>query len=429
MTTRSARLLVLGLLTAANFIGYAARNALFLAYDDLRAAFSVDNATLGALGTAFMMAQAAATIPFGWAGDRFDRRRVIAAGLLLAAAAGVAGPLGGSFGALLVSRALVGLGLAAIVPVANSILGELFEGDVKASRIAIFNLGLFVGGAVGLVGGDLLGYPWILYVCALPGFALALAVARLPITSQRRGAPVAKVPGAAVPSAVAPVALVALGDPLPGGDPGSALQQVRALLGSRTLRLVMVSTTAMAFAAGGFAAWFAEFLRTDKHLSEAQTAAVMVASLVAGLVGVVVGGRLGDRWARRTRAGRLWTIVTGMSATVPSVAAAILLPAGAALVLASMVTMFFVSWYHAPMAATVDDLARPKQAATAQALVVFTMHILGTSSSSWVLGWLSDRTGLAAAMWLPTGALVVAALAMTLAVPSFARDAQAARAS
>lgn len=410
---------VLGLLTAANFIGYAARNALFLAYGDLRGAFALDNETIGLLGTAFMAAQAAATIPAGWAGDRFDRRKVIGLGLLLASIAGIAGPLLGSFPALLVSRVLVGLGLAVIVPVANSILGELYEGDIKASRIAIFNLGLFVGGAAGFAGGQSIGYPWILYACALPGLLLALAIPRLPIAPRRASA-----------MAAAAAARAA------GGGAGSgaardrlarALDQLRTLLRSRTLRLLMLSTTAMAFAAGGFAAWFAELLKTEKRLSPGETNAVMIAALVAGLAGVVTGGRIGDAWRRRARAGRMWTIVVGMSCTVPCVTAAILLPAGAALVAASMATMFFVSWYHAPMAATVDDLVSPARAATAQAVVVFTMHLLGTSPSSWLLGALIDRAGYAAAMFLPTGALAVAALTMAAAIPSFAADSERAR--
>lgn len=405
-----ARAWVLAVLTAANFVGYASRNALFLAYDDLRVRFAIDNTTIGALGTAFMLAQAVATVPAGWAGDRYDRRRVLAAGLLLAAAAGVAGPLGGSFWALLTSRALVGLGLAVVVPVANSILGELFDGDVKASRIAIFNLGLFIGGAVGFAGGDFAGYPWILYGCALPGFALALALARLPIAPHRRSV------GTAVPERGAGIALATM------------LGQAREVLARRAFRWVMASATAMAFAAGGFAAWFAELLRSEKRLSEAETTQVMVVSLAAGLVGVITGGKLGDFWRRRRRAGRLWTMVIGMAATVPCVSAAILLPAGPALVAVSMVTMFFVSWYHAPMAATVDDLARNDAAATAQAMVVFTMHTIGTAPSSWVVGWLSDGIGLAGAMWLPTGMLLVAATLMVVAVPAFTKDAEAVRA-
>jgi MFS transporter, Spinster family, sphingosine-1-phosphate transporter len=413
---RSAAI-VLALLTAANFLGYATRNALFQAYDDLRAHMHLDNEALGLLATAFMAAQAAATIPAGWAGDRFDRRKVIALGLLLASIAGLLGPLAGSYPALLVSRALVGFGLAAIVPVANSILGELFEGDIKASRIALFNLGLFIGGAVGFAGGDLAGYPWILYGCALPGFALALAIRNLPIAPRRATLSGDRTAGASAGNSLAGFAAAGV-----RAKVAQAARQVREVLRSRTLRLLMLSTTAMAFAAGGFSAWFADFLRHDKHLSDSQTTSVLIVSLVAGLAGVVTGGRLGDAWGRRTRAGRMWTIVVGMSGTVPAVVGCILLPAGPGLVAVSMATMFFISWYHAPMAATVDDLASPQRAATAQAVVLFTMHLLGTSPSSWAVGALIDRVGAAPAMFLPTGALAVAALAMAAAIPSFAAD-------
>jgi MFS family permease len=55
----------------------------------------------------------------------------------------------GELHSLAVSRAAIGFGTAAIVPVANSILGQLFDGPVKASRIAVFNLGLFFGGVAG----------------------------------------------------------------------------------------------------------------------------------------------------------------------------------------------------------------------------------------------------------------------------------------
>nr|HPH70822.1 MFS transporter [Kofleriaceae bacterium] len=68
-------------LTLANLLGYAARNALFSAYADLRLRFPVDDADLGLLTTAFMLGQAIITVPVGWAGDRFGRKPVIAAGL------------------------------------------------------------------------------------------------------------------------------------------------------------------------------------------------------------------------------------------------------------------------------------------------------------------------------------------------------------
>jgi len=105
------------------------------------------------------------------------------------------------------------------------------------------------------------------------------------------------------------------------------------------------------------------------------------------------------------------------------------LPPGPALYAASIATMFFISWYHAPMAASVDDLAPPARAVAAQGLVIFTMHLLGTASASYVIGAVSDARSLYVAMYVPTAGLVVAALAMIAATPTFAIDSIAARGS
>ena len=87
-----------------------------------------------------------------------------------------------------------------------------------------------------------------------------------------------------------------------------------------------------------------------------------------------------------------------------------------------VLTLVFISWYHAPMAASVDDLAPPRLTVAAQGLVIFTMHLVGTASASYVVGVVSDRSSLYIAMWVPAAALVVAALAMLVATRSFAGD-------
>src|SRR5438067_12232756 len=86
---------ILGVLALTNLLGYAARNGLFTVYPDLRDQFGLHDAKLGLLTTAFIVPHALATLPFGWAGDRYDRRRVIALGLLLASVAGALGALAG----------------------------------------------------------------------------------------------------------------------------------------------------------------------------------------------------------------------------------------------------------------------------------------------------------------------------------------------
>jgi MFS transporter, Spinster family, sphingosine-1-phosphate transporter len=406
--SRSTQILVVLALT--NLVSYAARGALFAVYPDLRARFGIDDAQIGLLQTVFMIPHAAATLPFGWAGDVYDRRRVIVFGMTLASLAGAAGALGHSYGGLAVSRVLVGLGTAAVVPVANSILGQLFEGPKKASRLSIFNLGLFLGGVAGFAVGMATGFPLVVIVLAAPGLVLAAMIGSLPVPAHPRPPPAVRWWSY----------LLRFVKQFAG--------EARGLLAIRTLRWITVSTTVMAFAAGGYVAWLKEFLTREKGMSDAEATTLLTLALCGGLSGILFGGRLSDRLRARFAAGRLWTIVAGMTLTIPCAALAILLPPGPALYVAGVATLFFISWYHAPMAASVDDLAPPGKSVAAQGLVIFTMHMIGTAPSSWVVGEVSKQSSLTRAMWVPTAALVAAAVCMALATTSFARDHAQARA-
>ena len=412
MTARVRPTQILVILALANLVSYAARNALFAVYPDLIARYGVDDSELGFLQTVFMIPHAAATLAFGWAGDRFDRRKVIAVGLAIAGAAGVAGAVTWSYEGLAVSRGFVGLGTAAVVPVANTILGQLFEGPTKASRLAIFNLGLFLGGVVGFAAGLVFGFPVVVVVLAVPSLVLAVLIAQLVI-------PEPHVTMEPAPNASGHFAQMA----------GNFIGDARKLLRISTLRWVLASATVMAFAAGGYNAWLKEFLVREKQMSEGEATTLLSLALLGGLTGIIVGGRISDALRARTHAGRLWTMVIGMAMTAPCATLAILLPKGLGLDAAGVATLFFISWYHAPMAASVDDLAPRGLAVTAQGLVIFTMHMIGTAPSSWIVGKVSEETSLLDAMWVPTGALLVAALCMAFATRTFAADRDRALAS
>lgn len=407
-------LVALGL---TNLVAYAMRNALFTVYPDLRDAFGLRDAKLGLLTTVFLIPHAIATLPFGWAGDRYDRRRVIALGMLLASIAGAAGAFAQTTTQLAISRALVGFGTASVVPVANSILGQLYDGPRKASRMAIFNLGLLFGGMAGFGVGLAAGFPAVVIVLAIPGVVLTVFLLALPVPPH--------------PVAHEQVSLtrylLQLGTLF--------VVEGRQLLRIRTLRWLILSTTAMAFAAGGFNAWLIDFLEREKHMAEGSATTLLVVATFGAVAGIVVGGRLADRLRARRIAGRLWTIVAGMVLAIPCTIACLELPAvqyidaagvghGIAPLyyLAGTANFFFFSWYHAPMAASVDDLAPRDKLVAAQGLVIFTMHLFGTSSSSYVVGIVSDHSTLYTAMWVPAGALVAAALAMLVATRSFAGD-------
>jgi MFS family permease len=408
---------ILVALALTNMFAYASRNALFSVYPALRDAFGLKDAKLGLLTTVFLIPHAVATLPFGWAGDRYDRRRVIALGMLLASVAGAAGALAQTTTQLAVSRAVVGFGTAAVVPVANSILGQIYEGPRKASRMAIFNLGLLFGGVTGFGVGLIAGFPAVVVVLAVPGILMSLWLLALPVPP--------------VPVAHDHVSL-----------PRYILQlgklfviEGRELLRIPTLRWLMLSTTAMAFAAGGFTAWLIDFLERDKQMSQENATTLLMISFVGAVAGIIFGGRLSDRMRTRFVAGRLWTIVIGMLCALPVTIGCLELQAvhpidargvghgmSPLYVAVATVNLFFFSWYHAPMATTVDDLAPRDKLVAAQGLVIFTMHLFGTAPASWVVGEVSDHSTLYDAMWVPAGALVIAALAMLVATRTFARD-------
>lgn len=393
-------------LALTNLVAYAMRNELFSVYPDLRARFDLRDAKLGLLTTIFLLPHALATLPFGWAGDRFDRRRVIAGGMILASIASALGGLASSVVTFSISRGFVGLGTAAVVPVANSILGQLYEGPAKASRMAIFNLGLLFGGAAGFLAGEMLGFPGVVYALAVPGILLAVVILALPAPRHP-----GQLPGSR---------------PRQRGNFGSLLRgfigEARQLLRIRTLRWLMLSTTTMAFAAGGYTSWLVDFLERDKGMSPKRATNLLIITMFGAVAGILVGGRLADRLRKKMPAGRLVVIAIGMVCTIPAAVLALEVPAGPVLYAAGIATMFFISWYHAPMAVSVDDLAPPERAVAAQGLVIFTMHLIGTAPSSWVVGLVSQNTSLYTAMWIPTGALVIASLAAFAAIPGFARD-------
>jgi MFS family permease len=314
-----------------------------------------------------------------------------------------------------VSRALVGLGTAAIVPIANSILAQLFEGPRKASKLSIFNLGLLLGGMVGFGAGIVAGFPGVVVVLAAPGIVLALVVLALPLPPHPGHAPEAE-------------ALHSLNLPRYLGSLATTFWvEGRELLRIRTLRWVMASTIAMSFATGGYNAWLIDFLQRDKHMSKQSATTLLSIAMIGAVAGIVAGARVADRLRQRAVNGRLWAIVIGMSCTIPCAALCIYLDPDWRLYVVGVMTMFFISWYHAPMAVSVDDLAPPQRVAAAQGVVIFGMHFVGTAPASYVVGLVSDETSIWTAMWVPTAALAVAAACMLAALPSFAADHRRAR--
>lgn len=384
---------IVGLLTAINFINYLDRMVVVTMYDDLRRIFHFSNGQLGALSSGFFFVHALATLPLGWASDRFDRRRVVAVGVLVWSAATLFSAYAVGFVSMFLLRALVGVGEAAYGPASNTILCEV-DRRRKARLNAIYNGGMFAGACGGLYLGGQLGFPLAFKLVALPGFALSLLVLILAVPPHR-----AELQDKHAPT----VAHVAR----------EMLDGIRRTLSIPTLRWMLASGTLISFAAGGYITWIVDFTVQVKGMSQdAARPLYAVIALSGGILGVLSGGIVGDRWQRRSTRGRVLTIATGFFCAVPFCIGVIVVDHGWPYLVIAWLLMFFLPFYSGPMPAVIDDVVDASDATRAQASFIPFLHILGTGPSAVIMGAVSEipAIGMRWAFILPAAATLFAGI-------------------
>jgi EmrB/QacA subfamily drug resistance transporter len=110
---------------------------------------------------AFLVVFAATMLPAGLLGDRFGRRRLLVAGLVIMLAGSVLGALAGDVAELIAARTVMGLGGALITPLAVAVLPTLFGPAERGRAIAALTAALATGMPLGpLIGGWLLEHYW-----------------------------------------------------------------------------------------------------------------------------------------------------------------------------------------------------------------------------------------------------------------------------
>jgi EmrB/QacA subfamily drug resistance transporter len=138
---------------------------------------------------AYTLVFAALLLAFGHAGDRFGRRLMLQAGLVVFAATSVLAAMATTSGQLIAARGLMGIGAAMVFPATLAILVNVFE-DTKERAAAIGIWSAMTGVAVALgpvVGGYLLehfSWGWI-FLVNVPIAAVALVAGFLLVPASR----------------------------------------------------------------------------------------------------------------------------------------------------------------------------------------------------------------------------------------------------
>ena len=199
---------VLGVLVLVYIVNFLDRQILSILAEEIARDLGLSDAQLGFLyGTAFAVFYAIFGIPLGRLADVWNRRSLIASGLAVWSAMTAVSGLARSFGQLAGARIGVGVGEASATPAAYSLLSDWFPPARRATVLAIYSSGLYIGMGLGLgigglvvdawneafAGGEaplgLRGWQVAFLVVGTPGLVMALWVRSLrePVRGQAEG--------------------------------------------------------------------------------------------------------------------------------------------------------------------------------------------------------------------------------------------------
>ncbi len=390
-------LLVLSLI---NLVNYLDRYVIAAALPHIQKDFGITNAQSGLLGTVFIVVFMLASPLGGFLGDRYPRRLIVAGSVLLWSLATGASGLAGSFVALMVARAVIGIGEAGYGAAAPSIISDLYPREQRTRMLAFFYIAIPVGSAMGYgVGGAFESWHHAFFAASVPGLVLGGLAFFMP--DPQRGA---------MDSADANVKL-------------PFLVGLKGLARNKAFWATTVGYTLMTFSIGGLAFWMPTYLKQERGVPLGRATLIFGAiTCVAGLVGTVVGGWLGDKMDRKREGGGLWMSGIGLMLAAPFMFLAAQLPTLELMFAAVAVAQFLIFLNSGPINAAIVNCVPPTFRAFAMGLNVLCIHMLGDAISPPIIGLVADVSSLAAAIKLNALPVLLGGAALLLGARYF-RDA------
>ncbi|MGB1140463.1 MAG: spinster family MFS transporter, partial [Halioglobus sp.] len=314
-----------------------------------------------------------AGIPIARWADRGNRRNIIALGLLVWSAMTVVSGFAKNFVQLAIARVGVGIGEAAGSPPSHSLIADYFPLDRRATALAIYAAGSFVGSALAFLAGGYLReyFDWrtAFIVVGAPGILLALVV-RLTVKEPPRG----------------------LSEQRTNEQASSTfMDTLHFLVKSRTWLIMMAGYSLLSLTGYAILMWGFEFLSRIHAMDPVKIGQLMGVVIGAGgCIGSVVGGVIVDRVSVRK---------VSLAISVPALSTLLAAPMAATFLLASSTTTVIWSFFafftllnvYVPAVFTANqNLARLEMRATATALMLFCGNIIGAGAGPLLVGALSD---------------------------------------
>ncbi len=334
------------------------------------------------LGPSFALSYAIFGIPLGWAADRYSRRLVIFCGVFVWAAASLACAFATSFEGLMACRVFVGIGEAALLPAAYSLIGDAFPPNRVTAATSVFQAAGKTGSAAAFgLGGfaialsksientdfPLLGsaeYWQITFaLVALPGFALMFLALSFPEPGRR---------GAKAKSGK--------------GELTAFLRRNGVLLG-----LMTFAFTCLAIVGYSLTSWVPSYMERHFHWVPARYGVALSAMNIFGALALVACGRIVDRlFVKGMRDAHLRFYTWTIAALSPVIVAAFFVSNPylflACYALIQLITVPFIVYGAAIIALLAPSMMRGQLLG----MMMFVFNIVGFGVGPAIVGALTD---------------------------------------
>lgn len=291
-----------------------------------------------------------------------------------------------NFWQLILARIGVGVGEAGCTPPAHSLITDYVPREKRASAIAFYSIGTPLGTLAGMAMGGLVAdaYGWraAFMVAGAPGVIFALVAAFTLVEPRRQLAADIAARASSQISFAAAIAVLAT---------------------KKTFWLVALAASIKAFIGYGYAPFIASFFFRNHGPEIAQLAAGfglksagflgLALGLIGGTAGVVgawLGGVLADRLGARDLRAYVMVPAIASLVTIPIFITAVSLDAPMHAIGFLSINALLATLWYGPVYATAQSIVEPHMRATASAVLLLIINLIGLGLGPVAVGLLSD---------------------------------------
>lgn len=373
---------IVGILFIINLLNYMDRFTIAGVLHSIQDYYKISNSEDGLLQTSFISFYMVFSPLFGYLGDRFVRKYIMAGGITFWAAVTFGGSFipADSFWAFIVMRGLVGVGEASYSTIAPTIIADLFSKDTRTKALMVFYFAIPVGSGLGyIVGANVASafghWQYALRVTPFLGILCVILI------------------------------LVVVKEPVRGAaDGGEHLHNtafwtdLKALARNKSFMLSSFGFTCVAFTTGALALWAPIFMQDSiliqgKTTTEASVSLTFgIITVLAGFIGVGLGAESSRRYKKINPRADPLICALGLLVCTPFLFFALVLSRWNTIVTWILIflgeTALCLNW--AIIADILLYVVIPTRRSAAEAVQILMSHLLGDAGSPYLIGVVAD---------------------------------------